>query len=182
MFSSLYRIVNVFVLFLGLGIGSFAHHSFPLFNERCERIAQVAHQKWATMSNSLRSLTKNERMSKSLVFLSESLIRSFFRKKQAICSENQWANSQPWLFSIAKLTFCMSFRVWSLTQSYLSVIFRFRMVTYHLVFCSYKYCTTRINTVIFFYFAWLPISVFSYKYSITLLFCKVTDPYWFCFA
>ena len=30
-------------------------------NERCERIAQVAHQKWASMSDSLRSLTKNER-------------------------------------------------------------------------------------------------------------------------
>ena len=30
-------------------------------NERCERIAQVAHQKWATMSDSLRSLRGNER-------------------------------------------------------------------------------------------------------------------------
>ena len=29
-------------------------------NEQCERITQVAHQKWATMSNSL-TLTKNER-------------------------------------------------------------------------------------------------------------------------
>ena len=47
-----------------------------------ERIAQVAHQKWA-----------NEWIAR---FLSESLIRSFFRKKLAIRSENQWANSQPW--------------------------------------------------------------------------------------
>ena len=41
-------------------------------NERCELIdlvAQVAHQKRAIMSKSLRSLTKNERMSDSLVFL-----------------------------------------------------------------------------------------------------------------
>ena len=52
-----------------------ANRSFPLFlwamwvnrsgrspkNERCERIAQVTHQKWATMSNSLRSLRGNER-------------------------------------------------------------------------------------------------------------------------
>ena len=30
-------------------------------NERCERIAQFAHQKWATMSNLLRSLRGNER-------------------------------------------------------------------------------------------------------------------------
>ena len=51
-------------------------------NKRCERIAQVAHQKWATTSDSLRSLTKNEQMSKSL-------IRSFFSKKQAIRSENR---------------------------------------------------------------------------------------------
>ena len=37
-------------------------------NEQCERFAQVAQQKWATMSESLRLLTKNERMSKSLIF------------------------------------------------------------------------------------------------------------------
>ena len=30
-------------------------------NEGCEQIAQVAHQKWAPMSDSLRPLTKNER-------------------------------------------------------------------------------------------------------------------------
>ena len=29
-------------------------------NEQCEQAAQVAHQKWATMSNSLTSFTKNE--------------------------------------------------------------------------------------------------------------------------
>ena len=71
----------------------------PTKNEQCEWIAQVAHQNWATMSNSLtwlRSLTKNERMSESLVFLSKSLIRSFLGKKRAIGLENRWANSQPW--------------------------------------------------------------------------------------
>ena len=47
-----------------------------------ERFAQVAHQNWA-----------NEQIA---CFLSESLIRSFFRKRRAICSENRWANSQPW--------------------------------------------------------------------------------------
>ena len=60
-----------------------------------KRFAQVAHQKWGTMSESLRSLTTNEWMSESLVYLSKSLLRSFFRKKRAIRSENQWANSQP---------------------------------------------------------------------------------------
>ena len=37
--------------------------------------------KMSDVSESLRSLAKNERVSESLVFLSESLIRSFFRKK-----------------------------------------------------------------------------------------------------
>ena len=43
-------------------------------NERCEKIAQVAHQKWTTMSNSLRLLRGNERMSELLLFLSELLL------------------------------------------------------------------------------------------------------------
>ena len=42
------------------------------------------------VSESLISLTKNE-----LIFLSESLIPSFFDKKCAIRSEIKWANSQP---------------------------------------------------------------------------------------
>ena len=73
--------------FLILKNEKFAHSLF--FGEQCERIDQITHQK------SLRSFTKNEQMSKLLVFLSESLIWSFFCKKRAICSENQWANSQP---------------------------------------------------------------------------------------
>ena len=48
-----------------------------------ERIAQVAYQ--------------NEQMSESLVFLSQSLMRSFLGKKLAIRSENRWAKSQPWM-------------------------------------------------------------------------------------
>ena len=64
-------------------------------NERCERIPQVAYQKWATMSNSLRLLTKNERMSELHIFLSESLIRSFSDKKRANRLEIKLANSQP---------------------------------------------------------------------------------------
>ena len=47
------------------------------------------------MSESLRSFTKNKQMSESLVFLSESLIRSFSGKKRAICSENWWAIPSP---------------------------------------------------------------------------------------
>ena len=51
-------------------------------NERCEQIAQVAQQKWATMSNSLRSLGGNELL---------------FGQKRAIRSEFKWANFQPWI-------------------------------------------------------------------------------------
>ena len=80
-------------------------------NEQCEWIAQVAHHKWATMSDSLRSLTKNERpwanrsgcspkesewANHSLFWANRSLAH-LFAKKRVICSENRWANSQPWL-------------------------------------------------------------------------------------
>ena len=85
----------------------------------CERFAQIAQEKWATVSESLRSLrgnerpwairlgcseemseslislTKNEPMSELLIFLSESIIRLFLDKKPAIRSEIKWANSQP---------------------------------------------------------------------------------------
>ena len=40
-------------------------------NERWERIAQVAHQKWATISESLKSITKHEQIA---LFFSVSLI------------------------------------------------------------------------------------------------------------
>ena len=36
----------------------------PAKKEWCEQLTQVAHQKWATMSDLLRLLTKNERMRK----------------------------------------------------------------------------------------------------------------------
>ena len=56
-----------------------------------ERFAQVGQRKQAIVSELLRSLTKNEQMSeslifisKSLIFLSESLICSFLSKKRVI--------------------------------------------------------------------------------------------------
>ena len=52
-----------------------------------EWFTQVAHQKWATMSKSLRSLTKSKRMRESLVFYSKWAIRSFFRKPM---KSNEW--------------------------------------------------------------------------------------------
>ena len=52
-----------------------------------ERFTQVAYHKWAKVGELFRSLTKNERMSESLILLSESLIHSYFSKKQVISSE-----------------------------------------------------------------------------------------------
>ena len=49
----------------------------------CERIAKDAHQKWA-----------NEWISRFFERIAHSLI---FGQKQVIRSENQWANSQPWV-------------------------------------------------------------------------------------
>ena len=95
----------------GLGICSFAHRLFAHWSfahllqllrtnewmwaihsgrsgqmSNCERIAQVPHDKWANVSNSLRLLRTNEPMSESLsFFLSKSLIFSFAHKKLAIC-------------------------------------------------------------------------------------------------
>ena len=51
----------------------------------CEQIAQVTHDKRATVNDMLRGLMIKEWMSKSLVFLSESLIRL---QKRAIGSKN----------------------------------------------------------------------------------------------
>ena len=62
-----------------------------IFGERPKRFAHMAQREWATMRDSLRSLTKNEQ----ITFLSKSLIWSLF----AIHSENRWANSQPWCAS-----------------------------------------------------------------------------------
>ena len=75
-----------YIGFFNLKNERFIHSLF--FGDRCERIAQVAHQKWVTMSKSLRSLTKNERMSESLIFFlqktSDSL-RKLMSEFPALC-------------------------------------------------------------------------------------------------
>ena len=65
-------------------------------NERPWAIHSGCSEEMSDVTESLISLTKNEQSSESLIFLSESLIRSFFEKKWVIRSEIQWANSQPW--------------------------------------------------------------------------------------
>ena len=64
-------------------------------NEGPRAIRSGRSEEMSDLSESLISLTKNERMSESLIFLSESLICSFLDKKRAICLEIKWANSQP---------------------------------------------------------------------------------------
>ena len=54
----------------------------------CEQFAQIAQEKWATVSDSLRSLMINEQMSELPDFLSKSLIISLAHKKQVIRSKN----------------------------------------------------------------------------------------------
>ena len=76
--------------------------------------------KMSDVSKSLRSLTKNERMSESLVFLSESIIRSFFRRKRPISSENRKRIPSPacWWF-LHRIWTAVFFNPW--TESIQSV-------------------------------------------------------------
>ena len=98
-------------LFFGERCERFAHDRlFPLSdvsdslrsltkNERCGQIAQVAHQKWATMNDLLTSLRGNERSWANRwgrsPKMSKWVNRSFLGKKRAIRWENRWANSSP---------------------------------------------------------------------------------------
>ena len=86
---------------------------FLFFKERCE-------WKWAIVSNLLRLHTKNEwlwangsghslKMSKwaNHFFFANCSFAHFFWKKLAVCSEKQWANSQPSLkYEIGVLNNC----------------------------------------------------------------------------
>ena len=72
-------------------------------NERCERIAQVAHQKWVTMSDLLTSRRGNERSwgnrSGRSPKMSEWVKRSSFWANHSIAhfwAKNRWTKSQPW--------------------------------------------------------------------------------------
>ena len=131
--------------------------------ERCEQIAQVAHQNWATMSDLLRSLTKNERIA---LFLSESLIRSFFRKQTAIRSENRWANSQPCLFhSLFPLSF-----TFSIFLSYLNIyIFQslFFYFSIHVLRLNVLF-THACSLLLSYHFMMLPFISVSFSVSLSL--------------
>ena len=82
-------------------------------SERCEQMAQVAHQKnewpWAICSGRSEEMSNheqiaqvahqkwvNELIARFFEQIAHSLIRSFLDKKQMIRSENRWANSELW--------------------------------------------------------------------------------------
>ena len=93
-------------------------------NERCERIAPFAHQKWANMSDLFRSLRWNEQCERIAHFahqkwanvwiahffewIAHSLI---FDNKRAIRSEIEWANSQPWIIKLQLPSFAQLFSI-----------------------------------------------------------------------
>ena len=60
-----------------------------------EWFAQVDQRKWAMWANRSFCLPKMSKWENRSFFLSESLMCSFLDKKQAICLEIKWANSQP---------------------------------------------------------------------------------------
>ena len=78
--KNLTKVVFFGTFFVRIFLNQRFAHSL-LFNERCERLAQVAHQKWA-----------NERI-ESLVSCVNPSFAHFLRKKRAIRSENWLANS-----------------------------------------------------------------------------------------
>ena len=71
-------------------------------NERCEQIAQVAHQKWVNMSNSITSLRGNEWSwaNRSEEMSDREQIAQIAHQKWAIRSENIWANPQPCILPV----------------------------------------------------------------------------------
>ena len=99
-------------------------------NKRCERIALVAHKKWATMSNLLRALRGNEGLwanrSGCSPKMSEWVNRSILGKKWLILSEIRWANSQPcWIFLRSQMssycTICFKVGIWSQSRHFSTI-------------------------------------------------------------
>ena len=121
-------------------------------NELCEQIAQVAHKKWASMSESLRS-----RLSESLVFWANRSFAHFWAKKGAIRLENRWANSQPCIF--------LSFYIY-LRNLHTVLLFRY----------FYYFIELSVSLILF-----LLYSTFSHSISICLICFTVLILYFFNF-
>ena len=76
-------------------------------NEQCERIAHIAHQKWAICSGRSEEMSNHERIAQAThqkwanewnAHFFERIAHSLiFEQKRAIRSDIKWANSQPCL-------------------------------------------------------------------------------------
>ena len=96
-----------------------------------EQFAQVAQRKRAIVSESLRSLTKNEQMSESLIFLTDSLI---FRQKTSDSLRNL----------ISEFPALENFSVGNLAY----LLFRSSLFC-SLLFCSSLFCSSLLHSFFF---------------------------------
>ena len=102
--------------------------------ERCEWIAQVAHQKWA---NEYRSF-----------FWANHSFAHFFCKKQAIHSKNRWVNSQPCKFenipikinNICQSCYKKIYRIWSCCYFCLKIEYDMFSTFYFLLWNNMQSC------------------------------------------
>ena len=105
----------------GLGIRSFTHRSFRSNQSSyCERFAQIAQDKWATVSKLLRSLKTNERpwairsgcseeMAKKskILFFSMFYIRFFYLKNERIAHSLFFGERCEWIAQVAHQKWAM---------------------------------------------------------------------------
>ena len=81
-------------------------------NERWEQIVQVALQKWATMSDSLRLLTKKKQMSESLICLQNSS-DSLRNSQPCLWTHHCYPHCQFLFLLIAAVNIFLFFRLWA---------------------------------------------------------------------
>ena len=108
------------------------------------------------VSKLVRLLSKNKQMSVLLVFLSDLPNCSFFCKKRAIRSENQWVNSQPWFFR-KEMSLCNTKKVFFARKNVFSVKdYFYTLCQTDLSFCwilskSCQHYFVTLHKTIFFY-------------------------------
>ena len=90
----------------------------------CEWIAQIAHDKWANVSNLLRPLRTNEQMSESLGFLTNCSFFSFAYKKWVIRSKKFGKNLFLVFFYSFFGSFCLKQKIRSFLLSEVSELLR----------------------------------------------------------
>ena len=93
-----------------------------------ERLAQVAQRKWRIVSESLRSLTKNEWISESLIFLANRSFANFWTKNKRFARKsNERIPSPDYLFMVSRVTHKTRLPTHAKKQIFLIVNF----ITYH---------------------------------------------------